>query len=383
MNSFYRALLAALCCTSITACSGLFDKDNTPAPTALQSFHATVKPHLLWSVKTGNGSDNEYLKMTPSTSANAIIATSSNGTVTALQKLTGQIIWRNNTKLPISTGAGIGDGLVVVAGRKGNVTALDEATGKLRFSATIAGEILAKPAIENGIIIVKTVGGNVYALSAQDGRELWVYQQTEPNLLLHGASAPLIEDRSVIVGFANGNLAKLTLSQGELLWEQAIAIPEGAYSIQRMIDIDADPILYNRNIYAATYQGKIASLDWASGRIRWSHDISSYTGMTADDQAVYVTDAEGFIWAFSTDEGSVKWRQLQLRYRGLSAPASMGNYVVAGDSQGYLHWLDKSDGRIVGRTSIGSAIYASPVVNNGVLYAFTKNGRISAYNLTG
>ena len=56
----------------------------------------------------------------------------------------------------------------------------------------------------------------------------------------------------MIVGFANGNLAKLSLGSGDLHWIRPIATAEGAFAIQRMIDIDADPVLYGHNIYAAT-----------------------------------------------------------------------------------------------------------------------------------
>jgi outer membrane protein assembly factor BamB len=85
-----------------------------------------------------------------------------------------------------------------------------------------------------------------------------------------------------VVGFANGNLAKLTLQDGSMLWQQIITIPEGSFAIQRMVDIDADPVVFNNRVYVATYQGKIAALDLTTGKIYWTHDISSFTGLTVD-----------------------------------------------------------------------------------------------------
>jgi outer membrane protein assembly factor BamB len=75
------------------------------------------------------------------------------------------------------------------------------------------------------------------------------------------------------------------------------------------------------------------------------------------------------------------WQQNKLQYRILSGPAMMGNYIVVGDAEGYLHWIAKSDGHFAGRVSTGSAIYASPVVENNVLYALTKSGYLTAYKL--
>jgi outer membrane protein assembly factor BamB len=171
------------------------------------------------------------------------------------------------------------------------------------------------------------------------------------------------------------------MNEGQLLWTQPVATPEGAFTIERMIDIDADPVLYDHHLYAATYQGNIASLDWYSGRTLWSHKISSYTGMTASSDTIYVSDAKSHVWAFGADSGLVNWRQTDLEWRNISGPAKMGNYVVVGDAEGYLHWLNSRDGHLAARESLGAAIYAAPVSENGVLYALTNKGYLVAYTI--
>jgi outer membrane protein assembly factor BamB len=370
------------CALLLTACNGFFEKDNTPAPAPLASFTPEIAPRLLWSAKTGEGATgDDYLKMGPTLGQSALFATSSNGNVTSVSKSNGHINWQTRLRIPITSSPGVGDGIVVVGSRDGDIVALQETDGRQLWKTNVPGEVIAKPAIGGGNVVIKAVDGYTRALSVRDGHEIWSFQQVEPNLILRGSSAPLVRDRNVIVGYANGNLAKLSLGDGQLLWQQTVAVPEGAFAIQRMIDIDADPVLFEHNIYVATYQGKISSLDWTSGRMLWTHDISSYTGMSADDNRVYITDTKGYVWAFSADGGLVNWRQNKLEYRILSAPAVMGNYVVVGDGQGYLHWLGKQDGHFAARVSIGSAIYASPVVENNVLYALNKNGYLAAYTL--
>ncbi|MBX3709296.1 MAG: outer membrane protein assembly factor BamB [Gammaproteobacteria bacterium] len=367
---------------SLTACSGFFEKDNTPTPSPLINYTPEVAPQLLWSAKVGVGATgNDYLKMSPAVSEMAIYAASTNGTVTSINKATGRVNWQTNVRMPITTGPGVGNGIVVIGTRHGEITALQQINGRQRWKTSIPGELIAAPAVSDGAVVVKAVDGYTRALSVIDGHELWSFQQVEPNLILRGSSAPLIRNRNIIVGYANGNLAKLNLHDGQLLWLQAVAVPEGAFAIQRMIDIDADPIVYDYHIYVATYQGKISSLDWTSGQVRWTHDISSYTGMSADNDTVYVSDAKGHIWAFSADGGLVRWRQNKLEYRIISGPAIMGHYVVVGDAQGYLHWLSKRDGHFAGRVSLGSAVYAAPIAENNVLYTLTNSGYLSAYKL--
>lgn len=376
-----KRLVLCLTAVSLTACTGLFDKDNTPTPTPLVPFTSEVKTHLLWSSKTSSGGGKEYLKLNPALYGNSIYTAGAGGVVTSTNKQNGQTNWSVSTGLAITSGPGVGAGLVVVGTRDGAVLALDQFTGAIRWKTSIDGEALASPAVGNQAVFVKAIDGSIHALALNDGHQLWVYEHTEPNLILRGSSSPLLRDGSLFVGFANGNLAKMSTHNGQVFWMQPIAIPQGAFSIQRMIDIDADPVIDGHRVYAATYQGNIASLSWGSGETLWSHDISSYTGMAADPSHVFITDAKGDVWSFGANSGSVNWRQTQLTARNVSPPALLGNYVVVGDEEGYLHWLSKQDGHFVARDFVGNTIIAKPIVDNGVVYVLTNNGSLAAYTL--
>jgi outer membrane protein assembly factor BamB len=245
-----------------------------------------------------------------------------------------------------------------------------------------SSEVLAAPAGNHDIVVAKAIDGKLSAFAADDGRTLWHFQQTEPALILRGASAPQVKQDMLVAGFANGSLVKLTLDGGNLQWQASIAHPEGSFAIQRMIDIDADPIIFGRRILAATYQGHIVSLDAQTGREHWVHDISSYTGMVADSNRVYVADAKSHLWAFDIDNGAVNWRQIELEARNITGPADMGDTIVVGDAEGYLHWFSKTDGHLVARVRVnGSAILATPVVDNHILYVVTTDGHLAAYTI--
>ena len=56
--------------------------------------------------------------------------------------------------------------------------------------------------------------------------------------------------------------------------------------------------------------------------------------------------------------------------------------VVVGDFEGYLHWLDKSDGSMVARTRVGSDPITTGVqVVNGILYVQGDGGELAAVRL--
>lgn len=366
----------------LSACSHFFDTDNAPQPAPLMPFTSEVHPRQLWSTKIGSGAESEYLKLSPSLVDNTIYTTSANGVVTATNKINGAACWKVSLCIPITSGPGIGEGLVVIGGRRGEVIALQQSDGRMRWRTTIDGEILAKPVIGDQVVVIKTIDGTVSGLSVNDGHVLWSLQQTEPNLVLRGSSTPFRKNNTLFVGFANGNLAKVSLERGQIDWLQSIALPEGAFSIQRMVDIDADPLVFDHHVFAATYQGKIASLDWHSGSKLWSHDISSYTGMTTDDYSIFISDAKGNVWSFGANNGLVNWQQTELEARNISPPAVMSNFIVVGDGEGYLHWLSKCDGHIAGRIFVGNKIITAPIVENDVLYVQTNNGSLVAYSVS-
>jgi outer membrane protein assembly factor BamB len=377
-----KTLMICLSTLALCACNGFFDKDNTPTPSPLVKLNTEIKVQSLWHTSTGYGVSDDYLRLVPALSNQFIFTANKNGTVAATNKTNGKSLWSVNTHVPISGGPSAQDGLVFVGSREGDVIALSQVDGKTLWQTKVSSEVLAAPSASQGIVVVKSIDGRVSGLSEQDGHSIWQYEQTEPTLILRGASAPQISRKNVIVGFANGNLANLSLREGSLHWQETIAIPEGSFAIQRMIDIDADPLVLDNRIYAATYQGRVSSLDLNTGKSHWTHDISSYTGLIADNERVYVSDAKGHLWAFDNNSGAVDWRQTQLEYRNITGPAVIGNYVVVGDEEGYLHWMSKQDGHFVARVRVDSSgILASPVVDNNILYVVTRDGRLAAYTL--
>ncbi len=368
--------------TLLCACNGFFDKDNTPTPTPLSNFKTELNTHLKWYSSVDYGIGTDYLKMTPAIDDRAIFTADKDGVVTATDKTNGSTLWKVSAKASLSAGPATNNGIVFIGGREGRVIALRASDGKEIWNIQVSSEVLAPPTATNGVVLVKTIDGQLTALATTDGHALWHYQQTEPALILRGGSAPQVIHDDVITGFANGNLAKLTLRDGSLQWQEVVAVPEGSFAIQRMVDIDADPVVYGNRVYVATYQGRISALELSSGKTLWTHDISSFTGLTVDGQRVYVADASSNLWAFDADSGTVDWRQTQLVARNITGPTAIGNYIAVADEAGYLHWISKQDGHFVARDRVnGFGVLATPVTNNDVVYVLTKDGHLAAYTM--
>lgn len=352
-------------------------------PASLTDFSSEARVTELWKISVGSGFGKDYFKLVPFLEGDVIYSTDAKGRVRAWARSDGRRLWTVDLDAPVTGGVGGGDKIVVVGTKKGQVIALHMADGTPAWRADVSSAILAPPAVGMGVVVVQAVDGRLFGLAAQDGARLWVYDQmTEPPLTLRGTSAPVIVRDVVLTGFASGKVLALVLKEGRTLWEFPVALPRGRNEIERLVDVDASPVVANGMLFAASYQGKIIAVDTRTGQNIWTRDVSTYTGMDADQANVYLSDEFGNVIAFDQRSGASVWRQDKLRGRMLNTPSFVSGYIAVGDFEGYMHWLARDDGRIVARYHIGdAAIRAKVLADRGILYVTNQDGALVALEL--
>ncbi len=390
MTKSIRILFIALLPVFLTACSTIKesvsdfmagDEEESGIAKLVKIDHPLVIKKV-WSASVGDGADGYYLKLTPAAGNGLIFAADRDGDVVALEMETGRRHWKTDTGKRLSGGPGYGQGLVLVGSRDGEVIALSDEDGEMLWTAEISSEVLAAPKADLGVVVARTVDGKVYGLDASSGQRLWVYERAVPLLTLRGTSSPQLARGLAIIGFDGGILCALDITDGSLIWERRISLPTGRTTLDRVVDIDADPIIMDGVIYVVTYQGRLAVVELDSGKIGWVRDLSSHAGIGVDDDHVYLTDEESALWALDRYTGNSVWKQDQLMGRSLTAPVSIGDYVVIGDFEGYLHWLNRKDGSLAGRVRLDrSAILATPFVINDILFAYSSDGALAGYKV--
>jgi outer membrane protein assembly factor BamB len=390
-----RKIILLLLCLGLVACSaidtakesvnGIFDyfsggQDNAEPPSPLVEFTPELNVKIFWKESVGVGADGQTLKLIPAIGAGKIIAADREGVVEARDAKTGSLLWEVATEIPFSAGPSLGAGRIILGSSKAKVLALNSENGEKIWENTVSSEVLAAPVIAKGVVLVRTTAGEIVAFDEKTGRRLWSYEHSVPALSIRGTGSPLVVGDKVIVGYDNGKLVALQLSNGKYIWESTIAIPKGRSEIERLVDLDVDPVETGDNIYIAAYNGGVSAISASDGEVLWRNDkISSHTGLSYDYRHLYLSDSAGQVLQIEQRGGAGLWKQKELSHRSLTAPTLYQDYVVVADYEGYVHWLSTRDGRQLGRIQVSDAgIDTKPVVFEGIVYVYAKDGTLAA-----
>jgi outer membrane protein assembly factor BamB len=244
----------------------------------------------------------------------------------------------------------------------------------------MSSEILAAPVEADGIVVTRSIDGRVFGLNAENGRRLWVYDRSVPLLTLRGNATPLVRAGLVYLGYDSGEVVALRLEDGSLVWEQPVATSEGRSELDRLADIDGEMMFVASDLLVSSYKGRLTSLAADSGRLLWFKDVASHSGVTVSRIHLAASDRDGHVWLLDRRNGATLWRQDKLENRSLTRPAIYGNFVVVGDYDGYLHWIDIDSGEFAAREKVGGKGFTgAPLVVGDTLYVYTRKGELAAY----
>jgi outer membrane protein assembly factor BamB len=370
-------LLLAVLGIALAACSS---KKKVDQPIELTDIaNPTVRVNRLWSANVGGGGKKLRLGLGLASANERLFAAGHDGDVAAFNLKTGKQVWRTRTDLPLAGGTGTNGSIVAVGSADGVIVALAADNGAERWRANVGGEVLSAPAVAENEVIVRTVDGRLHALSIEDGKQIWEAEQQIPRLTVRGVSAPVVARDLALSGFDNGRVLAVSLADGQTVWEATVSPSRGRTELDRLNDIDGAVKVVGDDLFVAGFQGRAGMLALDSGQVWWSREISTYRGLDVDDDHLYVSTSAGELLALSRRSGGEVWRNESLKFRSLSAPAVIGDYVAVADLEGYVHWFDRATGTPVGRAKTsGDRINNAPLVVDDMLFVISDKGDVSA-----
>lgn len=355
----------------LSACSG-GGKRPDPAPLAANVPLIGVKQ--AWVNRIGEVPAGAA----PAVVGNTVVVAAIDGTVAAIDALSGRDIWRGSAGSTLATGAGSDGKTAAVITRDNEVVALDN--GKQIWKAKLPAQAFTAPLVAGARVFVVLADRSVHAFDGANGKKLWTNQRsnTEP-LVLSKAGTILAVGDTLVVG-QGGRLVGLNPSNGSIRWEAPIASPRGTNDVERLVDMVGSTSRIGDVVCARAFQAAVGCVNAARGTLLWNKPANGAEGVHGDGNLVFGTESDGKVVAWRRADGTNAWASERLQYRSLSAPLVVGRSVVIGDGNGNLHMLSREDGSPLNRlTTDGSAIIGNPVLAGDALVAVTKSGGVFGF----
>jgi outer membrane protein assembly factor BamB len=188
---------------------------------------------------------------------------------------------------------------------------------------------------------------------------------------------PVIQAGGVLYGSGSGHTGILIAERGYQAWEEAITTPKGSTDLSRLVDVDAKPVVIGGTVFSIAFNGELVAQELRTGRQLWKRDYASFRNMAVAGDTLYLVDSVGRIYAIDSRSGTEQWSQFGLHKHYLTAPAVYNDFLVVGDNEGNLHWLNRITGDFVARQSLdGSGFYTEAVSDGSYLLVQSRNGEL-------
>lgn len=270
----------------------------------------------------------------------------------------------------------------------GSVKAIDKLTGRKLWETKVGTLAAASPAldIKQGLLFVPVLSndghspghGSFVALRMSTGRVVWKRQ-----LAAGSESSPIAVGNSVYFGDQAGHVYDLRAGSGRLNWEfRASAAVKGG------------PALAGGRLYFGDYAGRAYALNAATGHRIWAVNTNGanfgfgsgnfYATPAVAFGRVYMGNTDGRVYSFAQKSGQLAWATGTGSYVYASAAVAdvpgLGPTVYVGSYDGYLYAFNARSGAVRWKHYSGGKISGSATLVGGVVY-YSDLGTKTTYGL--
>ncbi len=268
----------------------------------------------------------------------------------------------------------VANGKVYFGGGDGNVYAVGAETGLLQWKFGTRDVVHASPAVAGTTVYVGSWDSVFYAIDADTGQEKWTFKSGEDPVMHNQVgfqSSAAVADGTVYVGCRDAHVYALDAATGRKKWD---------YPTSKSWVVGT-PAIADGIVYVGTSDSaRFMALDAKTGRLRFNFDAKAYVFSSAAVAGglVYFGDHNGKLYAIDAKTAALAWEFRTEASKAdplkvLNPDGSLNQAAFAplfGDFEDmYLDFHRFA--------SIG-AIVSSPVVDGGVVYFGSMDGKLYA-----
>lgn len=352
---------------------------------------------LAWSAEIGEGNSRGNRIASPPVVADGRIFTIDSLATVSAFSIGGALLWQRDLTPPTDrpdegAGGGVavsGDTLYASSGF-GTLTALDVATGAPRWEQKLDAPVSGTATVEGTIAYVVTRDSVAWAIDTRNGRVLWTLPGAPSTTGIVGGGAPAISDRLVILPFPSSEISGALRQSGVRVWGGAVSGSRIGSAYTGFSDINSDPVVVGRTIYAGNAAGRVAALDAITGDRKWTAREGAFDALWPVGNALFFVSDRNELIRLDAATGTVVWavqlpyytEERERRRKAIFAhygPVLAGGqlYIASGDGQ--LRAFDPRSGQQISQITMPDGAAVAPVVANQTMYIVTDAGELRAY----
>ena len=376
MKRFFTAAPRVLACALSTALLLAACSSDKPKPTPLESITPQIAGRQVWATRI----DGAAPGLIVAAREGEFTVAAADGTALALEAGSGRELWRGSAGARLSAAVGSDGRFVAVVTRDNEVVVLERGQGAgVKWRARLNSRVSTAPLVAGERVFVMGVDRVVSAFDALDGRLLWTLQRPGEALTLSQPGVVAAFNDTLLVGQGQ-RLTGVDPLRGTVRWEVALANPRGTNEVERLSDLTGPVLRVGDVVCARSFQVGVGCANAQAATLVWTKSVGGVQAIGGDAQLVVGADASDRITAWRAETGDLAWNNENLRYRGLSGPLVVGRTVIFGDAEGFVHFLDRADGKTLLRLPTdGSPVVGVPVRSGNTILVVTRNGGLFGF----
>jgi outer membrane protein assembly factor BamB len=311
------------------------------------------------------------------------------------------IKWTFHTQGEVVSSPAIVDGVVYFGSNDGSLYAIDQLTGLQKWSFPTKARIPSSPAVADGLVYFGSYDGNFYAVDVSTGRVQWKFRNAGERRYaathLHGSlpvgevmpdpfdvylSSPAVWNGAVYFGSGDGNIYALNAATGTLKWK-----------FQTGDVVHASPAIADGKLYIGSWDSYFYALDVATGKELWRFktgedpDIHNQVGIqssaTVADGLVYFGCRDSNFYALDAATGQKRWSFPNDGSWVIGSPIVRDGMVYfATSDSALLKVVDAQTGAPLDSLKFHWPVFGSPSIAGNTLYLPGQDGKLVAIDLT-
>ena len=236
--------------------------------------------------------------------------------------------------------------IAVAVSRDGVMQVIDLASGDYEHEIELNAIISAGIGGNEDIWLVATRDAHVIAVDAKKRRQLWKTRVSSEVL-----ARPVIYQDSVIVRSIDGKIASLDIKTGKIRWQYQRAIPD------LTLRGTSEPVVARDRIFAGLADGRLIALSPENGDVVWDVALSVPKGRSEIQRLVdidgdtelygrilYAASFQGRVAAIDVDRGQFLWARDFSTHTGVVVDDKA---LYSSDENGHIWALDRMNGATI------------------------------------